>query len=53
MGIVEQRVMISQFKLSELGAGDPVLNAKLHNVGMAPNNMLQYVVSIIFSLLHS
>lgn len=53
MGIVEQRVMISQFKLSELGAGDPVLNAKLHNVGMAPNNMLQYVVWIIFSLVHS
>lgn len=34
--------MISQFRLSELGAGDPVLNAKLYNVGAAPNNMLQW-----------
>lgn len=34
--------MISQFKLSELGAGDPVLNSKLYNVGAAPNNMLQW-----------
>lgn len=34
--------MISQFKLSELGGSDPVLNAKLFNVGMAPNNMLQW-----------
>ena len=39
--IVERREMISQFKLSELGGGDPVLNAKLFNVGSAPNNMLQ------------
>ncbi|KAG6836951.1 hypothetical protein H0H93_000591 [Arthromyces matolae] len=38
----ERREMISQFKLSELGGGDPVLNAKLYNVGMAPNNMLQW-----------
>ncbi|KAG5333218.1 hypothetical protein C0989_006075, partial [Termitomyces sp. Mn162] len=38
----ERREMISQFKLSELGAGDPVLNAKLYNVGTAPNNMLQW-----------
>jgi hypothetical protein len=38
--IVERREMISQFKLSELGGGDPVLNAKLFNVGSAPNNML-------------
>lgn len=37
--------MISQFKLSELGGSDPVLSARLHNVGMAPNNMLQYVMS--------
>ena len=37
----ERREMASQFKLSELGSGDPVLNAKLLNVGMAPNNMLQ------------
>ncbi len=34
--------MISQFRLSELGAGDPVLNIKLQNVGTAPNNMLQW-----------
>jgi hypothetical protein len=38
----ERREMISQFKLSELGGSDPVLNAKLHNVGTAPNNMLQW-----------
>lgn len=37
--------MISQFRLAELGGGDPVLNAKLFNVGAAPNNMLQYVLS--------
>lgn len=40
--IVERREMVSQFKLSELGGGDPVLNARLHNVGAAPNNMLQW-----------
>lgn len=34
--------MISQFRLSELGAGDPVLNSKLSSVGAAPNNMLQW-----------
>ncbi|KNZ76284.1 F-box/WD repeat-containing protein 7 [Termitomyces sp. J132] len=39
---IKRREMISQFKLSELGAGDPVLNAKLYNVGTAPNNMLQW-----------
>ncbi|PPQ95787.1 hypothetical protein CVT26_015887 [Gymnopilus dilepis] len=39
---IKRREMISQFKLSELGAGDPVLNAKLFNVGAAPNNMLQW-----------
>ncbi|KAF9449871.1 hypothetical protein P691DRAFT_631732, partial [Macrolepiota fuliginosa MF-IS2] len=39
---IKRREMISQFRLSELGAGDPVLNAKLHNVGSAPNNMLQW-----------
>ncbi|KAF8885378.1 hypothetical protein CPB84DRAFT_1816828 [Gymnopilus junonius] len=39
---IKRREMISQFKLSELGAGDPVLNAKLFNVGTAPNNMLQW-----------
>jgi len=40
--ILERREMISQFKLSELGGSDPVLNSKLFNVGMAPNNMLQW-----------
>lgn len=34
--------MISQFKLSDLGGSDPVLNSKLFNVGRAPDNMLQY-----------
>lgn len=34
---------MSQFKLSDLGGTDPLLSAKLHNVGAAPNNMLQYV----------
>jgi len=38
---VERREMISELKLSELGGGDPVLNARLFNVGAAPNNMLQ------------
>ena len=37
-----RREMMSQFKLAELGAGDPVLNSKLFNVGAAPNNMLQW-----------
>ena len=40
---LERREMISQFKLSELGGNDPALNARLFNVGSAPNNMLQYV----------
>ncbi|KAF8682105.1 hypothetical protein AX14_004391, partial [Amanita brunnescens Koide BX004] len=39
---IKRREMISQFKLSELGGNDPVLNAKLFNIGMAPNNMLQW-----------
>ncbi|KAF8154498.1 hypothetical protein B0H34DRAFT_799277 [Crassisporium funariophilum] len=39
---IKRREMISQFKLAELGAGDPVLNSKLFNVGSAPNNMLQW-----------
>lgn len=39
--------MMSQFKLAELGGGDPILNAKLFNVG-APNNMLQFVVPTFF-----
>lgn len=36
-----RREMVSQFKLSELGGADPVVNAKLGNVGRAPDNMLQ------------
>ncbi|KAF9531327.1 hypothetical protein CPB83DRAFT_761404 [Crepidotus variabilis] len=39
---IKRREMISQFKLSELGHGDPVLNAKLMHVGRAPDNMLQW-----------
>jgi len=39
---IKRREMISQFKLSELGGADPVLGAKLFNVGAAPNNMLQW-----------
>ncbi|TFK44441.1 hypothetical protein BDQ12DRAFT_593867 [Crucibulum laeve] len=39
---IKRREMISQFKLSELGGSDPVLNSKLFNVGTAPNNMLQW-----------
>lgn len=34
--------MMSQFKLSELGGNDPLLSAKLWNVGAAPSNMLQW-----------
>jgi pyrimidine and pyridine-specific 5'-nucleotidase len=34
--------MISQFKLSELAVGDPMLHSKLFNVGKAPDNMLQW-----------
>lgn len=39
---IQRREMMSQFKLSDLGGIDPVLNAKLHNIGAAPNNMLQW-----------
>lgn len=39
---IEKREMISQFKLSELGGTDPMLNSKLFNVGMGSNNMLQW-----------
>ncbi|KAL1744912.1 WD40-repeat-containing domain protein [Schizophyllum fasciatum] len=39
---IKRREMISQFKLSELAAGDPFLQQKLFNVGSAPNNMLQW-----------
>lgn len=43
---IGRREMVSQFKLAELGGSDPVINAKLFNVGKAPDNMLQYVSSI-------
>ncbi|KAH9896800.1 hypothetical protein C8Q73DRAFT_757283 [Cubamyces lactineus] len=39
---IKRREMVSQFKLSELGGSDPVLNAKLLQVGRAPDNMLQW-----------
>ncbi|RDX41621.1 hypothetical protein OH76DRAFT_1489321 [Lentinus brumalis] len=39
---IKRREMMSQFKLSDLGAGDPVLSAKLMMVGRAPDNMLQW-----------
>ncbi|KAI0067041.1 hypothetical protein BV25DRAFT_1820204 [Artomyces pyxidatus] len=39
---IRRREMISQFKLSELGGGDPTLSSKLFNVGRAPDNMLQW-----------
>ncbi|KAI0079794.1 hypothetical protein K474DRAFT_1591313 [Panus rudis PR-1116 ss-1] len=39
---IVRREMVSQFKLAELGGSDPVLNAKLFNVGKAPDNMLQW-----------
>lgn len=43
--VLAKREMISQFKLSELGGIDPVLNIKLQNVGRAPDNMLQCAAS--------
>ncbi|THG96759.1 hypothetical protein EW026_g5133 [Hermanssonia centrifuga] len=39
---IKRREMVSQFKLSELGGGDPVLSSKLLHVGKAPDNMLQW-----------
>jgi len=39
---IKRREMVSQFKLTELGGSDPVLSAKLLNVGKAPDNMLQW-----------
>lgn len=39
--LAERREMVSQFRLAELGGSDPVLHAKLFNVGKAPDNMLQ------------
>ena len=37
----DRREMISQFKLLELGGGDPVLSYELFNFGSAPNKMQQ------------
>lgn len=39
---IKRREMISHFRLSELGSNDPLLSAKLWNVGAAPSNMLQW-----------
>ncbi|KAJ7220704.1 hypothetical protein GGX14DRAFT_354586 [Mycena pura] len=39
---IKRREMMSQFKLADLGGSDPVLSAKLWNVGRAPDNMLQW-----------
>ncbi|KAG8759968.1 hypothetical protein FRC11_001142 [Ceratobasidium sp. 423] len=39
---IPRREMLSQFKLSELGGSDPVLSAKLSNVGVGSANMLQW-----------
>ncbi|CAK5279855.1 unnamed protein product [Mycena citricolor] len=39
---LDRREMISQFRLAELGGGDPVLMSKLFHVGRAPDNMLQW-----------
>lgn len=36
--------MISQFKLNELASGDPLTSARLSQVGVGANNMLQYVI---------
>ena len=40
---LDKQEMVSQFKLSHLGAGDPTLSSKLFNVGAGANNMLQWV----------
>jgi hypothetical protein len=42
--ISDRREMISQFKLCELGMGDPVLSQRIANVGVGSSNMLQYVI---------
>ncbi|KAF8915719.1 hypothetical protein CPB85DRAFT_1293006 [Mucidula mucida] len=39
---IMRKEMMSQFKLADLGGLNPTLNAKLYNVGTAPNNMLQW-----------
>lgn len=41
--------MISQFTLSHLGGGDPVLAAKLLHVGANSDNMLQYAYRTVLS----
>ena len=51
ISILERREMISQFRLAELGGGDPVLSAKLWHVGRAPDNMLQYVLRVVEKLI--
>ncbi|KAJ7702185.1 hypothetical protein B0H17DRAFT_136126 [Mycena rosella] len=44
---IQRREMISQFRLAELGGGDPLLSAKLWNVGRTPDNMLQWACIFI------
>ena len=44
LGCSAKREMVSQFKLSELGGSDLVLNSKLFNAGRASDNMLQCVI---------
>ncbi|PVF92570.1 hypothetical protein CPB86DRAFT_717233 [Serendipita vermifera] len=39
---IKRREMISQFNLAHLGAGDPVLSAKIAGIGSNANNMLQW-----------
>ncbi|KAG9005368.1 hypothetical protein FRB94_001592 [Tulasnella sp. JGI-2019a] len=39
---IKRKEMISQFKLNELAAGDPVMSARLAHVGVGSNNMLQW-----------
>ncbi|KAG9077422.1 hypothetical protein FRC06_008918, partial [Ceratobasidium sp. 370] len=39
---IPRREMLSQFKLSELGGGDPILSARLSSVGVGSANMLQW-----------
>ena len=41
----EHHKTMSQFKLSELGGGGATFDTKLLNVGMAPNNIFQWVSS--------
>ncbi|KAG8989343.1 hypothetical protein FRB90_002294, partial [Tulasnella sp. 427] len=39
---IRRKEMISQFKLNELAAGDPVTSSRLGQVGVGANNMLQW-----------